>query len=306
MDLQPGLLRLPRELRDEVYYYIFSDRKAPPNGPNDVGSRVSEGTLRFEDEHNRCPWFSTSLSRTCRQLRCETRDYISRHRTLSTDLKAELDLMFNHFTSYPTWLYVPPDITREAPHDLKVNIRIFSVYTFERYDRIANSDGWNLGEMSAPFLDLLLLLKRFVRFGPFFNKPWHTHDSNTIEDNIASNNVVTHFYRIHTLSVNVTFHNNTSNKGNASNILKCLRNLARCGLSRRFIHVIKVHISCTDYYERRIDLDRAFNVWHDVDEARVRSAIRRGFCHTASETLGDGPLENREAVKIAAEDLECG
>ena len=44
-----------------------------------------------------------------------------------------------------------------------------------------------------------------------------------------------------TLSVSVTFHNGTSNAGNASNIIKCLKKFALYGLARGLIDRLEIH-----------------------------------------------------------------
>jgi hypothetical protein len=49
---------------------------------------------------------------------------------------AELDIIFEDFVSWPTWIYFPLDAAREEPFDLKVHFRIFSVYTFEEYNNV--------------------------------------------------------------------------------------------------------------------------------------------------------------------------
>jgi hypothetical protein len=168
-----GLLRLPRELRDEIYVYVFDDREVPPDNPSASGYPISEGTLRFQDSVSQRQLKKLSLAMTNRQLREEVIDYLSPLRKSKGERAAELDIMFEDYVSWPTWIYFPPEATREAPFDLSVRVRVFSVYTFTRYDSVANHDGWNLGDMSAPFLDLLLILKRLVRYGPSFRQPSH-------------------------------------------------------------------------------------------------------------------------------------
>ena len=299
-----GIIRLPRELRDEIYAYVFDDREVPPDNPSAAGYRISEGTLRFQDSLSQPQLKKLSLARTNRQLREEVIDYLSSLQKSRGERAAELDIIFEDYVSWPTWIYFPPEATREAPFDLSVRICVFSVYTFTRYDSVANHDGWNLGDMSAPFLDLLLLLKRLVRYGPSFRRPSHLTDSDVSQTSGLTGNAG--LFRMRTLSVSVTFDNGTSNRGNASNIIKCLKRFARCGLARRIIDRLQLHMKFYSYDGEARELSFSWVVRQEADEEYMLSCVRRGFCHNTSETLASGPLYNGEAVKIQIEDWCCG
>ena len=162
-----GLLRLPRELRDVVYAYIFDESEIRPDNPSASGPRISEGTLGLEDTVSQRQLKNTPLTTVNRQLRQEVQDYLSNLQRLGRKRAAELDIMFEDNVSWPKWIYFPPEAARGVAFDLNVQLRVFSTETFR------NHDGWHLVDMNAAFLDLLLLLNRFVRYGPSFREPSH-------------------------------------------------------------------------------------------------------------------------------------
>jgi hypothetical protein len=113
-------------------------------------------------------------------------------------------------------------------------------------------------------------------------------------------------FRMGTLSVSVAFDNGTSNGGNASNIIKCLKRFARCGLARGVIDRLQLHMKFYRYDGEVRESSFASVVRQEADEENMLSCVRRGFCHDTSETLASGPLYNGEAVKIRKEDWCCG
>lgn len=295
-DELPGLLRLPRELRDEIYAYIASENAVPPACPNNAGVRISDGTLRYQDPKDAIHSCYHALTKTNHQLRTEVRYYASTLRTSNCRHVAELDIMFGEdFLSFPTWIYLPLCLAREEPFDLKVHFRIFSVYTFEEYNSVRNRDGWQIGTMSAPFLDFLILLRRLVRYGPSFGPPSPPNSSSTSSLNGVPS--TRSFFRLRNLSINVAYHNDTYNGGNNSNFIKCVRTLAWTGLARGAIDQIKLHWRFHNYSGSPKENEKSYIVAQEWNEDNMARAVKRGFCHTTEDSLFNGPLDNGEAVK---------
>ena len=293
-DELPGLLRLPRELRNEIYAYIATEHAKPPVSPSSAGRLISDldGTLRYQDPKDAVQSGYHALAKTNRQLRAEVQDYALTHRT--SNREAELDVMFDGL-SYPTWIYLPLDVARDDPFDLKARFRIFSVYTFDEYQEISNSDGWQYGNMSAAFLDFLILLRRLVRYGPSFGLSLPSDVNKPNYSNGAVHNLGC--FRLRSLSIDVTYHNDISNGGNNSNIIKCFKNLAHTGLTRGAIDQIKIHWRFQDYFGSARENEKIFNVEQEWNEDKMVRAVKRGFFHTTNDSLFDCPFENTQAVK---------
>ena len=148
--------------------------------------------------------------------------------------------MLEDSTTWVHWIYFPPEIEREVAFDLNIHMRIFSGYTVASYDSIANHDGCDIRQINAPFLDLLLLLKRLVRYGPSFHpssNPIARESTQSINGRDDPS-----FFRTATFFVNITFNNDIDDSGNASSTVIGLDRLVRCGIARGFIHDTLVHM----------------------------------------------------------------
>ncbi|KAK5163600.1 uncharacterized protein LTR77_010549 [Saxophila tyrrhenica] len=126
------LLNLPRELRDEILCHILEARNEPPRYPPTVGRRTKLHDIHYPPY---VPFRYPSWVWVCRQLRNECFEKVS-GRTAGRPLKAELDIIFKGYLSWPTWTYLPPLLPREKPFDLDVTLRIFSTEAFR------SNDGW--------------------------------------------------------------------------------------------------------------------------------------------------------------------
>lgn len=149
--------------------------------------------------------------------------------------------------------------------------------------------------MSAPFLNFLILLRRLVRYGPSFGLHLPSYSSKLGHSKSATNDLG--FFRLRNLFINVTYHNNTSNGANNSNLIKCFRALAHTGLARGGIDHIVFHWRFYSYHGDLREGEKAFIVDQELNEDNMTRAVKRGFCHTTSDNLLDGPLDNGEAIK---------
>jgi hypothetical protein len=216
------------------------------------------------------------LLRTNHQLRNELLELVD-HRLASGNLTAELDLMFKGYQSWGTWLHCPlfvrptsrawveknPDTNSgvyswaPANLDVKVNLRIFSTEGFR------SNDGWPR-QPGSGLRDLLVLLLRFVEFGPDFGHHASTYkemsrslhsESEPEESSDESGGERTihqeggcKIYRINTLSVHVTFHDiytRATHPETVHQIFKALKELALAGLFLRGLKVVQARATFT-------------------------------------------------------------
>ena len=108
----PGLLRLPREIRDEIFSYLLFEHNNPPQNPSFPGARISDYgfqcplhrrempsstgiyAIKYPQTPSRCGY--SGLLRTNHQLRDELLELVA-HTLASGQLTAELDLMFKGY-----------------------------------------------------------------------------------------------------------------------------------------------------------------------------------------------------------------
>jgi hypothetical protein len=217
------LLTLPRELRDEILSYLLETRTEPPKYAPCDGRRHKLHHFHYPPyRHYRFP----PLSWVCRQLRNECFDLVSK-RVSGGQLTAELDIIFKGYLSWLTWTYLPPLLPRERPFDLAIKLRIFSAEAFR------SNDGWPRQPGTA-FRDLLWMLNSLLHNGP----------------SLTSNQDNKGLYRINTLSVDISFHDDytpDTHPEAAHNIFRMLKELATVGLTNNIVRRVQAH---TKYVHR--------------------------------------------------------
>ena len=150
---ESGLLRLPRELRDEIYTYL-SRHEEPLPDPSQHGGRIELGYVMYPGFYK--SWWYPSVIWVNRQLRREYMEMSS-----SLQFKSELDIVPEGYLFYPTWTHIDPSITSGIPSDLNVTLRVFSTVALESHD------GWP-PQHGTGFRSLLRLLNEFACYGPSF------------------------------------------------------------------------------------------------------------------------------------------
>lgn len=306
MSYLPGLLRLPGELRDGIYDYLLHNHEDPPSCPENAGTRIPlQNTIRLKGVYACCPWWNSPLARTNHQLRAETLEHMSEFRSSAPPQTAELDMIFEHYVSWPTWKYFSPQITRGFSFDLNVYVRIFSTETFKDYDGVRNFDGWFRGHISAPFLDLVVLLKRLVRHGPSFQQ--EPLSNNTTLDRQNGSQLPMPF-KVGRLWVGITYHNDAGRlRSNNSSFVKGLRHLLfRSGIARGLIETIEVDAENRQVLPEFRGRRPRYHVNPDVREGSMQRCIEFGLCRSVTDTLATAPLENGEPVLRSLDEWECG
>ena len=307
MGATPALLRLPRELRDEIYYCLLDHRDEAPFSPIEAGPRISQGTLQLQPAHDSVAWRTRSLTSTNRQLREEIRELIST--TWASEHKpfAELDVMFEHHyerhglkwqlstRTSPTWIQFPAAIRPDVPFDLRLHMRVF--FASDQDNRAASRKFQGL-QIRNSCLEMVLLLKRLVRFGPGF-QPRHAEAES---DGVNIYAVTQHrpCFKIGTLSVDLT-NVSTYNQGltgTNSYLLRTFTSLARSGLARSAIENIDVRWRHHPWDGSPYDANENLVVRQDIDEEHMRFCVEWGFCQSMSDSLETGTLDagpNRES-----------
>lgn len=270
----PPLLRLPRELRDEIYMYFLYTNTEPPPNPSYPGGRIITYAPQPGVRYPFAPlsyWRYPSLVWTNRQIRSEYLDLISKL-LFAGRARAELDIMFKGYLSWPTWTYLPTFLQRGWPFDLDVQLRIFSTEGFR------SNDGWPRQPGTA-FRDLLSMLTRLLKSGPDFGQnEKRQHDGD--EANASS-------YRINKLSVNVSFHDDytpATHPETATTIVTMLRELAQAGVVSGVVSTIHVHCECVR--KGKMDfLDHEWAVAERVDLPRMKCWTEAGFLREGQRHL---------------------
>lgn len=179
------LLRLPRELRDQIYSYVVLAEKTRPDlkesfdqlvnprmSQNDSASRrtFTDGTVLYLPQHDLNT--SMSLLQVSRQIHAEVLEVLSRIE--ASPLTCSLDIIIlDEMLLLPTWLSVPSH--RTSVDTVKVTFRIAG--SFRRkgrhdkdgpYDRFPGLGGFNGGDGGGPYMKYQLyeILNRFIRDGP--------------------------------------------------------------------------------------------------------------------------------------------
>lgn len=246
------LLKLPRELRDEVLKYLLEARKEPPPYPPTTGRRQ-----KLHDTHDAlfAPFRYPPWVWVCRQLRSECFELIA-GRVAGAPLMAELDIMFKGYLSWPTWTYLPPKLPRETPFDLEVTMRIFSTEAF-RFN-----DGWPRQPGTA-FRDLLFMLNNLLHNGP----------------SLKSSRENGGLYRINKLLVNVSFNDDYTPDTfpeTAHNIFKMLKQLATVGLTSNIVRTVQAHTEY-DHQGKKLVFDGEWDVLEQVEVVKTQQWNSMGF-----------------------------
>ena len=160
---------LPREVRNQVYFFVIHFERAAPPSPHDPNlstkyhvrdkrhrlGRPGLESVHYEDEPIQLPY--TCLSYTSRQIRAEVREALTAVRSAG-NLTYKVDLLVDDIDIYVTWLSIPAPAKRLA--ELRVDFR-----------RVGSSDTvrWT-GDGGPGALTQILarLLSRFVAHGPDF------------------------------------------------------------------------------------------------------------------------------------------
>lgn len=222
-----ALLRLPRELRDEIYSYFVESRQRPPTNPSAVKDRRGTHDIRFQTDLR--SWRYPCLVWVNQQLRSEFISYLE-GRLKSCRSEVGLDIMVKGYLFYPTWTCLPTMFTEQAPFDLHVNLRISSTESFRSNDArygLARQPG-------SGFRSLLQLLRLFVAYGPSFGFRLACLGDRKL-------------FAIDNLSVNVTFHDDYTPDtwpDTAHAIFRMLKALALDGPAEGVARTIHAH---TDY-----------------------------------------------------------
>lgn len=164
----PGLLSLPRELRDQIYGYLLDAYRKVPISPLFPGPRRfrrgKDGTLRDISYSTPSPDTGIiALSETSQQLHQEVLQVAHKPSRLD-NLNAELDIMVKGYIMWPTWTTLPLLTSNDATLNINVNLRIFSTESFRE------NDGWPR-QPGAAFRSLLTLLCQFIYNGASFKPP---------------------------------------------------------------------------------------------------------------------------------------
>lgn len=155
------LLRLPQEIRDQIYSDILDlPALAPPICPNDAEDCIEEdqgwGCGYYSDTFPPISCLALLLSN--RVIAAEVSEVIARrNKNKETALRYKLDLMIWDCDLQPTWLSLP--VPLKYVRKVEVDVRIF------RYEGIPWAD-----YPSQLSQYLLQLLRRFLTNGPAFIK----------------------------------------------------------------------------------------------------------------------------------------
>ncbi len=307
----PGILRLPRELRDEIYVYLIHARTEAPLYPSLPGKRLADDRISYEFSVPQCQhWRYSPLVWTNRQLRNEYFALISSLLASGHLLRAEVDIMVKGYLQWPTWTYLPPYLAPHIPFDLDVQLRVFSTEGF------GSNDGWPRQPGTA-FRDLTAMLNRFIHFGPYFfankesspgglPKGWLASEWSHPEDQPRDFPMLTATYpgpnhswvrgmrskrlfKINTLSVHITYQDDyppDTWPETTHTIFKGLKDLATVGVAHGVIKTVHAH--ATYLYKGKTKVfDAAWDVPEEPDFNRRKTWVETGFlgggCHCLSD-----------------------
>jgi len=254
---KPSLLGLPRELRDQICFYLIDHtnaRKPPPSPP--FAGRRSRGPIEIMYCAERPVHRYPDIALVNHQLRAEIAENVNSFPRLP---EAELDLMAKGYCFYPTWTKLPGNVNRGAYSDLNVRLRIFSTEAFRM------NDGWPR-QPGSGFRTLLVLLNNFLMNGPPFLPQGKDQDTRAP-------------YRINRLSVNVTFHDlytPATWADTAREILKMLHALADSGIPYPYIKEIKPSVEFQTRYGS-MSATKELTVAETCDTAVHEQWERAGF-----------------------------
>ena len=265
-DYIPPLLRLPRELRDEISTYFLAEYVSPPPNPSYPGPRTITHTIRYPLTYTH--WRHPPLTGLNRQIRNEYFGLVA-ERIRAGHVEAELDIMYKGYLSWPTWTLLPPFLAPGVEFDLTVQLRVFSGEGFR------SNDGWPRQPGKA-FRDLFELLKDLVRKGPGFGVDGKECP---LSPDLSHSPDPRGLYRINNLRVNVSFqdvYTPATHAETVETIFAMLKELARSGLARDVIETICAHAEFAENGERKV-LEEKWVVREVVDRRRVGTWINYGF-----------------------------
>ena len=160
-------LRLPRDIRDNIYRHVLNVELQPLISPVDgngkcykqnVRNQYGDTWSRWRSYQQTLPWVSShQLMRCSHQLRQEVRESLSQKKT-QENLRYKLDLVTWNSNLRSTWLSIPAPL-KHMRH-FEINVRFF---------RQGNVD-WGFVNQ-----DLALILARFFKSGL---RLWLSRDNN--------------------------------------------------------------------------------------------------------------------------------
>jgi len=169
----PKLLTIPRELRDEIYEWAFSDVLPSSTSPlaqldrervqylaSDTNTYYGEGANRYPKHTSLPP--THSLLQTSRQMRAEVLDSIRRITNGKVRYRIDLAQRTDKYKLYPTWISVP--LFTNKVDVLEVNFRIREGKT----GSMISVCGDQYDDDVDTFMAGLVLLRRFIERGVFF------------------------------------------------------------------------------------------------------------------------------------------
>jgi hypothetical protein len=184
-----GLLRLPREIRNQIFSYLFIQAREPPPHPPPTKRYRHRGKHDIlyipNDEIVR----ELPLRFINHQIRSEVTEQVE---TLHKAGKAtvKLDLMVKGYLFWPTITRIPALIPATRTLNLDVDLRVFSTESFR------SNDGWPR-QPGAGFRSLYSLLNTFLRYGPDMGFGMSTTHGQSYGSRCVE---------VNTLTINVSFH----------------------------------------------------------------------------------------------------
>lgn len=304
-DTSPRILHLPREIRDEIYFYLLDEYVDPPRYPMLAGNRTFNNEGQHRDGGARLnsirypgdapPINYPNLLKTNRQIRSEVLDLINQ-RLGSESLTAELDIMFKGYQSWPTWsrfpMFVRPSALahssdeRQPSLNVTVSMRIFSTEGFK------SNDGWPR-QPGTNFRDLLMLLRQFLQYGPSFGQVVENENgvagrnSRVRREDEGQGGGVGQVYKINILTVNVSFediYTPATHPETVHQIFKALKEVAESGVFVRSIKTVRARAK----FLKDGELVEWENQW-PMNESQVFEIVYRwhGIGLMVTETVGD-------------------
>jgi len=275
--LSSRLLTLPDELKYRIYTLLLDDRASVPAGPYLGDHQQSfRGDIKYPTTYSSWRW--PPLVWVSRQARNELMDHAG-DRSLKRQTRAELDIMANGYTFFPTWISLPPDLPGEVPFDLDVTLRVFSGEAFR------SNDGWPR-QPGAGFRSLLTLLNQLVHEGPSFGHHFEI---------LAGKNTWT----INNLSVNVTFpdkYTQATAPETSRAIFGAMKALATDGIADGIIGTIHLNSTYTDttsstadHQPKEVTWARTYPVNPKPMDITIEQWRDQGFLTPYQRTLADDP-----------------
>lgn len=268
-----GLLRLPREIRDEIYQYLLAYTSEAPVNTSFAGPRLRIKDIMYPRSLGAVT-SAINLALTNHQLYAEMQPAISPPpppspssltSRLSPPETADLDIMVKGFMYYPTWTYLPR-LTRSKPFNLNVRLRIFSTESF------LSNDGWPR-QPGSGFRSLMHLLNMLVENGPAFYYTPSVHSANSHRP-----------FVLDCLSIVVEFHDlytPATHPQTAKNVFGMLKVLARDGIAGGAVRVIRAKADYIGEDGERSIFEREWKVSEQLDSAKARDWGAAGFFFAA-------------------------